>query len=98
MERAVVRVRAAIDAGEKIAVYGDYDVDGSCSSAWLSSFLTTLGHAPRVYIPDRMTEGYGPNAAAMRTLREEGASLVITVDCGATSVDALTAARDAGLD
>jgi single-stranded-DNA-specific exonuclease len=98
MERAVTRVRAAIDTGEKIAVYGDYDVDGSCASALLSSFLTALGHKPRVYIPDRMTEGYGPNANAMRLLREEGAGLVVTVDCGATSVDALTAARDAGLD
>jgi single-stranded-DNA-specific exonuclease len=98
MEHAVARVRAAIDANEKIAVYGDYDVDGSCASALLSSFLATLGHKPRVYIPDRMTEGYGPNANAMRVLREEGASLVVTVDCGATSVEALTAARDAGLD
>jgi single-stranded-DNA-specific exonuclease len=98
MERAVGRVRAAIDAGEKIAVFGDYDVDGSCSSALLASFLTTLGHKPRVYIPDRMTEGYGPNANAMRTLREEGATLVVTVDCGATSVAALEAARDAGLE
>jgi len=98
MERAVARVRAAIDAGEKIAVFGDYDVDGSCSSALLASFLTTLGHTPRVYIPDRMTEGYGPNADAMRTLREEGATLVITVDCGATATAAFTAAREAGLD
>ncbi|MGN6514371.1 MAG: single-stranded-DNA-specific exonuclease RecJ [Rhizomicrobium sp.] len=98
MERAVARTRAAIDAGEKVAVFGDYDVDGSCASALLSGILTKLGHAPRVYIPDRMSEGYGPNAAAMRTLRDEGTSLVITVDCGATSIAALTAARDAGLD
>ncbi|MBS0274596.1 MAG: DHH family phosphoesterase, partial [Proteobacteria bacterium] len=98
MERAVTRARAAIDAGEKVAVFGDYDVDGSCSSALLASFLTTLGHKPRVYIPDRMTEGYGPNAGAMRTLREEGAALALTVDCGATAAAALTAARDAGLD
>lgn len=98
MERAVSRTRSAIDAGEKIAVFGDYDVDGSCASALLSGFLTRIGRAPRVYIPDRMSEGYGPNAAAMRTLREEGVSLVITVDCGATSIAALTAARDAGLD
>jgi single-stranded-DNA-specific exonuclease len=98
MEHAVSRARAAIDADEKIAVYGDYDVDGSCASALLSSFLTTLGHKPRVYIPDRMTEGYGPNANAMRLLREEGTRLVVTVDCGATSVDALTAARDVGMD
>ncbi|HEY8948909.1 MAG TPA: single-stranded-DNA-specific exonuclease RecJ [Rhizomicrobium sp.] len=98
MDHAVARVRVAIDANEKIAVYGDYDVDGSCASALLSSFLTALGHPPRVYIPDRMREGYGPNANAMRLLREEGSGLVVTVDCGATSIDALTAARDAGLD
>ena len=98
MERAVARVRAAIDAGEKIAVFGDYDVDGSCSSALLASFLAALGHKPRVYIPDRMTEGYGPNADAMRTLREEGATLVVTVDCGATATAAFAAAHDAGLD
>lgn len=98
MERAVSRTLAAIDANEKIAVFGDYDVDGSCASALLSGFLTRIGHTPRVYIPDRMSEGYGPNAGAMRTLRSEGASLVITVDCGATSTAALTAAREAGLD
>ncbi|HSM95937.1 MAG TPA: single-stranded-DNA-specific exonuclease RecJ [Rhizomicrobium sp.] len=98
MDRAVARVRAAIDAGEKIAVFGDYDVDGSCSSALLAGFLSALGHATRVYIPDRMTEGYGPNADAMRTLREEGASLVLTVDCGATAKAAFEAARDVGLD
>ena len=70
MERAVARVRAALDAGEKIAVFGDYDVDGSCSSALLARFFTTLGHKPRGYIPDRMTEGYCPSPDAKRTLRE----------------------------
>ncbi len=98
MERAVARVKAAIDAGEKIAVYGDYDVDGSCSSALLGCFLAHLGRKPRIYIPDRMSEGYGPNAAAMRTLKDEGVSLVVTVDCGATTTVALGAARDLGLD
>lgn len=98
MEQAVSRVLVAINAGEKIAIFGDYDVDGSSAAALLSGFLAALEHKPRVYIPNRMTEGYGPNANAMRALRAEGASLAITVDCGATSVAALTAARDAGLD
>jgi single-stranded-DNA-specific exonuclease len=98
MDRAVARVAAAIAAGEKIAVYGDYDVDGSCSSALMANFLSALGHPPRLYIPDRMTEGYGPNAAAMRVLKDEGASLVVTVDCGAAATLALTEARALGLD
>ena len=98
MEKAVARVRSAIEGGEKIAIFGDYDVDGSCSTALLHGFLTALGPAPRVYIPDRMTEGYGPSAKAMLQLKDEGISLVITVDCGATATGALTAARDTALD
>jgi len=98
MDKAVTRVRAAIERGEKIAVFGDYDVDGSSSAALMQCFLSEIGRAPRIYIPDRMREGYGPNASAMLALKEEGASLVVTVDCGAGAVAALTAARDAGLD
>jgi single-stranded-DNA-specific exonuclease len=98
MERAVLRARDAIVNGENIAAFGDYDVDGSASSALMTNFLTAIGRQPRIYIPDRMTEGYGPNAAAMRLLASEGAQLVITVDCGATATAALTAAREAGLD
>jgi single-stranded-DNA-specific exonuclease len=98
MEAAVARVSAALTAGEAIAVFGDYDVDGSTSAALLSDFLTALGAAPRVYIPDRMTEGYGPSANAMRVLHAEGAKLVITVDCGAAAIAALTEAQSLGLD
>jgi single-stranded-DNA-specific exonuclease len=98
MEQAVVRAQRAIDAQEKIAVFGDYDVDGSTSTAILSGFLRATGVEPRVYIPDRMTEGYGPSAGAMRVLKGEGVSLVITVDCGAGAHEALAAACDAGLD
>jgi len=98
MDRAVARVLAAIQGGERIAVFGDYDVDGSCSAALLYEFLSAVAAPPRVYIPDRMTEGYGPNAPALRRLKEEGAGLVITVDCGAGAYDALSAAREAGLD
>lgn len=98
MDKAVARVRMAVERGEKIAVFGDYDVDGSTSAAILKGYLTSLGAPPRVYIPDRMTEGYGPNTAALLKLKGEGASLAITVDCGAGAVAPLAAARDAGLD
>ena len=98
MEKAVARVAAALAAGERIAVFGDYDVDGSTSAALLSDFLNHLGAGPRIYIPDRMTEGYGPSPAAMRALHVEGASLVITVDCGAAATAALDEARKLSLD
>ncbi len=98
MDKAVARVRKAVERGEKIAVFGDYDVDGSTSAAILKGYLTSLGAPPRIYIPDRMTEGYGPNTAALLKLKGEGASLAITVDCGAGAVAPLAAARDAGLD
>jgi single-stranded-DNA-specific exonuclease len=98
MEAAVARVSTALAGGEPIAVFGDYDVDGSTSAALLSDFLTALGAAPRIYIPDRMTEGYGPSAHAMRVLQAEGAKLVITVDCGAAAIAALTEAQSLGLD
>jgi len=98
MDKAVGRAKAAIEAGEQIAILGDYDVDGSASAAILADFLTSLGRPPRLYIPDRLTEGYGPNAPALLTLKAEGASLVVTVDCGAGAPVPLAAARDAGLD
>ncbi len=98
MDKAVARTSAAIAANEQIAVFGDYDVDGSSSAALLCDFLSALGQAPLLYIPDRMTEGYGPNAPALLKLKAEGAGLVITVDCGAAATAALGAARAAGLD
>jgi len=98
MDKAVARVQRALEAGERIAVWGDYDVDGSTSAALLHEFFSALGAPPRIYIPDRMKEGYGPNAAGLLALKGEGVSLVITVDCGAGAVAALMAARDAGLD
>ena len=98
MQAAVLRVAAALEAGERIAVFGDYDVDGSTSAALLSDFLSALGAGPRIYIPDRMTEGYGPSPAAMRVLAAEGARLVITVDCGSAAIAALEEARSLGLD
>ncbi len=97
MDKAVARLLSAIKNGEAIAVYGDYDVDGSCSAALLSQFLAQVSTPPRTYVPDRLKEGYGPNAAALLKLKEEGVSLVVTVDCGAGAAAALSAAREAGL-
>lgn len=98
MERAVARTQAAVARREQIAVFGDYDVDGSASAAILHGFLSSVGLPPRVYIPDRMTEGYGPNADALSKLHAEGASLVVTVDCGAGATPAFEAVKDSGLD
>jgi single-stranded-DNA-specific exonuclease len=98
MKRAVQRFADAVARQETIAVFGDYDVDGACSSALLLKFLRALGRGAILYIPDRMTEGYGPSAAAMRRLREKGAALAVTVDCGAAAHEAMAAAREAGLD
>ncbi len=98
MEVAASRITKAITDKETIAIFGDYDVDGATSSALLMRYFRALGGNPIVYIPDRMTEGYGPNAKAMLTLKERGASVVITVDCGTLAFEALEAAHDAGLD
>ena len=98
MDKAVARVSAALLNGERIAVFGDYDVDGSTSAALLSDFLSALGAPPRIYIPDRMKEGYGPSPTAMRVLSVEGAKLAITVDCGSAATFALEEARGLGLD
>jgi single-stranded-DNA-specific exonuclease len=98
MEQAVTRAAHAVVHGETIAVFGDYDVDGSCSAALLHDFLAAIGRSPLLYVPDRLREGYGPNAPALLGLKEKGASLVITVDCGAGAPDALAAALAAGLD
>ena len=98
MEAAVARFADGIARKEQIAVFGDYDVDGACAAALLVRYLRGLGLAPLLYIPDRMKEGYGPSDAAIRRLRGEGASLIVTVDCGAASHDAFAAAREVGLD
>ena len=98
MDKALERLMIALERNETIAIFGDYDVDGSASSALLGDYLKSLGKRPRLYIPDRMTEGYGPSAGALRQLRDEGAGLVVTVDCGAGAHAALDAARACGLD
>src|SRR5882672_1888828 len=98
MERAVSRFTDAVKSRETIAILGDYDVDGACASALLLKFLRAVGQGPLLYIPDRMTEGYGPSAVAMTKLRSQGANLVVTVDCGAAAHEAFNAARAIGLD
>ncbi len=98
MDKAAARIADAIMNGEKVAVFGDYDVDGATSSALLKKFFAALGHELRIYIPDRIDEGYGPNAPAFLELKNEGADLVITVDCGTTAFEAIDAGTKAGLD
>ena len=98
MNRAAERLADAVAGSEKIAVFGDYDVDGATSSALLIRFFRALGLGVRLYIPDRLSEGYGPSVAAMRALADEGMKVVITVDCGTQANTALEAAHDASLD
>ncbi len=98
MSKAIERLVHAIRNGETIAIFGDYDVDGATSSAVLIRFLRAAGCVPQVYIPDRLSEGYGPNAPALLRLREAGAKVVVTVDCGITAFEPLEAAEQAGLD
>ncbi|WP_297773199.1 single-stranded-DNA-specific exonuclease RecJ [Parvibaculum sp.] len=97
MEKAASRVAKAIIDREKVAVFGDYDVDGATSSALLYRFFRAVGRELRVYIPDRIREGYGPNAPALLRLKQEGISLLLTVDCGTMAHKALGLAADAGL-
>ena len=98
METAIARLAAALAAGEKIAIFGDYDVDGATSAALLSRFLEAVAESPTIYIPDRLREGYGPNGTAMRLLAAQDVRVVVTVDCGISAFDALEDAADAGLD
>lgn len=98
MDAAVARLVHAIRQGERIVVFGDYDVDGATSSALLLRFFRAVGGDIGVYIPDRRKEGYGPNATALVKIKEEGASVVVTVDCGITAFEPLAEARRVGLD
>ncbi|WP_366842287.1 single-stranded-DNA-specific exonuclease RecJ [Reyranella sp.] len=98
MDAAVARLVHAVRQGERIVVFGDYDVDGATSSALLLRFFRAVGGDIGVYIPDRRKEGYGPNTTALLKLKEEGASVVVTVDCGITAFEPLAEARRVGLD
>jgi single-stranded-DNA-specific exonuclease len=98
MDKAAARIAQAVMSGERIALFADYDVDGATSSALLLRFLRAVGSDALLYVPDRILEGYGPNAAAFGILAGQGAKLVITLDCGITAHEPLEAARDAGLE
>ncbi|MGF1651640.1 MAG: single-stranded-DNA-specific exonuclease RecJ [Hyphomicrobiaceae bacterium] len=98
MSAAAARLADAVLAGEQVAIFGDYDVDGACASALMRLFLAAHGLDPKVYIPDRIFEGYGPNPEAIRTLASDGARLIVTVDCGTTSYEPLAVAKGLGVD
>ena len=97
MDKAVDTLFQAVTSGQKIAVYGDYDVDGVTSSALLFEFLRELGVEARVYIPNRFDEGYGLNREAVEILASEGIQLIITVDCGIRSVGEVERAEALGI-
>ncbi len=98
MGRAVARIRQALDRGEMIAVYGDYDVDGITSTCLLTDFLTKRGANCTWYIPARLEEGYGLNEPAVRSLHDQGVRLIITVDCGITAVEEARLCKELGID
>jgi len=96
MEVAAKRIADAAIRGEKVAIFGDYDVDGATSAALLAWHLRHCGLDPLIHIPDRLFEGYGPNTEAVRALAAKGATLLITVDCGTTSIEPLAEAKRLG--
>ncbi len=98
MDKAAEILVEAIVRSRSCAVFADYDVDGATSAALLVRYFRALGRELPIYVPDRMTEGYGPSPAAFRRLKAQGAELVVTVDCGAAARDALEAAADIGLE
>jgi single-stranded-DNA-specific exonuclease len=98
MEAAAKRIADAATRGEKVAIFGDYDVDGATSSALLTWHLRHCGLDPLIHIPDRIFEGYGPNIEAVRGLAAKGAALLVTVDCGTTSIEPLAEAKKLGMD
>jgi single-stranded-DNA-specific exonuclease len=98
MDKGAKRLADAIQKGETIAIFGDYDVDGATSAALLVLLLRRLGAEPIVYIPDRLMEGYGPSGKALVELKSRGAGVAVCVDCGAQAFEALEEARVVGLD
>lgn len=98
LDATVERLVAAVAAGETVALFGDYDVDGACSVALMQRFLQPLGVTTIPYIPDRIFEGYGPNIGAMDELIGKGATLIVTLDCGSTSIETIAHAKSEGAD
>jgi single-stranded-DNA-specific exonuclease len=97
MEIAAKRIADAAVRGEQVAIFGDYDVDGATSAALLAWHLRHCGLDPLIHIPDRIFEGYGPNIEAVRMLANKGATLLVAVDCGTTSIEPLAEAKRLGL-
>ncbi len=98
MDNAAERLADAVQSGETITVYGDYDVDGATSAALLIRLLRELGLAAGYYIPDRLLEGYGPSGDALVRLGDAGSKLIVTVDCGAMAYEALSQAKASGIE
>ena len=98
MDAAAERLADAVQAQEDVRIFGDYDVDGATSAALLIRLLRDLGLHAKPYIPDRLMEGYGPSGEALVRLAGEGATLIVTVDCGAQAFEALAMARQTGVD
>lgn len=98
MDKAADRLVKAVLKKENVVIFGDYDVDGATSSALLGRFFHSIGLKTKTYIPDRILEGYGLNTDALIKLKEHGADLVVTVDCGTVSFAPIEAAKKAGLD
>ena len=98
MDKAVARLMQAIAKREQVAVFGDYDVDGATSTTLLAQFFATLGQPITPYIPDRMTEGYGPSVGAFAKLIDGGAKLIITVDCGTLAHEPIAYAKGRGVE
>jgi single-stranded-DNA-specific exonuclease len=98
MREAAGRIADAVGRGETVAIFGDYDVDGATSAALLARFLRHAGLEPLIHIPDRLFEGYGPNVEAVRALAARDATLLVTVDCGTTSIEPLAEAHALKVD
>jgi single-stranded-DNA-specific exonuclease len=98
MDDAAARIVAAIDRKENVALFGDYDVDGACSCALMTRYLRHFDIEPQVHIPDRIFEGYGPNITAIDKLIDNGATLLVTLDCGTVSDEPIAHARSRGID
>src|SRR2546430_6824604 len=98
MEAAVERIRAAIDAGRRVCVHGDYDVDGICATVLALLVLRELGAEVEWHLPSRFDEGYGVSGQTLERLAGEGCGLVLTVDCGITAVEEVKRARELGLE
>ena len=98
MAAAAVRIQSAIASGERIAVFGDYDVDGITSTCLLTDYLRSKGAVVQSYIPSRLEEGYGLNELAIRGLKEQGVSLIVTVDCGITAEAEAELCSQCGID